>query len=140
MINFRLDPKNIKIKTKIEQNRIVLIDHERFKRVMLNILTNAIKFSPRNSFIEIEQVRRQDHILISIKDSGIGMDPNILRQIFEKNTSAGRAGLENEKTIGVGLSIAKTIIEGHHGKIWAESEPDKGSTFYIELPIEKEGV
>lgn len=140
MLNFRLNPKSINIKTTFEQNRSVLIDHERFKRVLLNIITNAIKFSPRNSFIEIVQVKKQDSILISIKDSGIGMDPNILRQIFEKNTSAGRAGLENEKTIGVGLSIAKTIIEGHNGKIWAESEPDKGSTFYIELPIEKEDV
>ncbi len=140
MLNFRLDPKSIQIKTVFEQNRVVQLDHERFKRVLLNIITNAIKFSPRNSIIEILQVNKPESILISIKDSGIGMDPNILRQIFEKNTSAGRTGLENEKTIGVGLSIAKTIIEGHHGKIWAESEPDKGSTFYIELPLEKEGV
>ncbi|MBC7384200.1 MAG: tetratricopeptide repeat-containing sensor histidine kinase [Bacteroidia bacterium] len=139
-IKFRLEPKNISVKTNFQNNAVIQLDHDRFKRVMLNIISNAIKFSPRKSIIEINQIQQENSVLISIRDSGIGMDAHILSQIFEKNTVVGRAGLENEKTIGVGLSIAKTIIEGHKGKLWAESEPEKGSVFFIELPIERDGV
>ena len=71
---------------------------------------------------------------IAFTDEGIGMDENIVSQIFDRNTIAAREGVNKEKTIGIGLSIARLIVEEHGGKIKVESQPNSGSTFYIELP------
>jgi signal transduction histidine kinase len=137
MLQFRWQPKEILVQTKFATFTPIFIDEDRIKRVILNILINAIKFSPRASSIYIEQTQNETTCLLKISDQGIGMSEEILAQIFEKNTKVGREGLENEKTIGIGLSIAKSIVEEHHGKIYVESEPNYGSTFYIELPLGK---
>jgi two-component system sensor histidine kinase VicK len=72
--------------------------------------------------------------LITVADTGIGIPDEIRATIFERFTGAGRQGTNSEATTGLGLSIAKDIVQEHAGKIWFTSEKQKGSTFFVELP------
>ena len=111
-----------------------MIDVERIKRVFINILMNAIKFSPKRSTIHIRQWVDENYCKISIKDQGIGMSPKLSKIIFDRNTEAAREGTENESPVGIGLSIAKSIIEAHGGTIWAENRTPDGALFGFRLP------
>lgn len=135
ILKFKSAPKKITIQTNLSSDTQLNIDPERLKRVFINILMNAIKYSVRGSKIEINQYLENDKCIIQIKDEGIGMQTDTLAKIFEKHTSASKEGTEHEATIGIGLSITKLIVEGHGGQIRVESKPNSGSSFYIELPI-----
>jgi len=134
LLHFRSEPKQITINRNFSDLPQMEADGDRIKRVFLNILMNAIKFSPKGSKITITQTTAGSSCLIAFTDEGIGMDEHIVSQIFDRNTAAGREGVNKEKTIGIGLSIARLIVEEHGGRIKVESQPNSGSTFYIELP------
>jgi signal transduction histidine kinase len=70
-----------------------------------------------------------------VKDTGLGIPDDIQDKIFDPFTTARRKGTQGEQPFGLGLYISKQIVEAHNGKIWVESEPGKGTTFYVELPI-----
>ncbi len=137
LLRFRLEPKQIQVVSLLEENVNLLMDGERIKRVIINILMNAIKFSPRKSAIHVKLSKVDQTCFLSIADQGVGMSKEVINKLFDKNQKAGREGLEKEKSFGIGLTIAQSIIEAHGGKIFVESEPNYGSTFYIELPINK---
>jgi signal transduction histidine kinase len=126
--------KNIKITSELKPFKIPL-HREKMWRVFSNLITNAIKFSPEGTEIHIfsEELEEGNTIRICIKDQGIGISPEAMKTLFDANKLYNRAGTKNEPSYGMGLSICKQIIEEHHGRIWCESEPGKGSTFYIEL-------
>jgi signal transduction histidine kinase len=110
------------------------INREKIWRVISNLISNAIKFSPVGEAIRIRSVQKKDHIQISITDHGIGIPDEIKDKVFNMFTDAKRPGTIGEKSFGLGLSICKQIIENHNGKIWFESVPWKETTFYISLP------
>lgn len=112
------------------------VNKDKMKRVMYNLITNAIKFSHEGSdiILSISQPN-QKYILISIQDFGIGIPPEIQRQIFNLDETSKREGTKGEKSYGLGLTICKEIVEAHKGKIWVESAVGKGTTFFIELPV-----
>lgn len=112
----------------------VQINHEKFTRVLDNLIGNALKFSKENSKIEILLNKRNQNIIIEIKDRGLGIPKEMLPIIFTPFSKAGRTGLKGEQSTGLGLSIVKQIIEKHNGKIEVESEVGVGSTFRITLP------
>jgi len=114
----------------------VQINHEKFHRVLDNLIGNALKFSKEKSKIEIFLSKKDTHIIIEVKDYGLGIPPNMLPIIFNPFSKAGRTGLKGEQSTGLGLSIVKQIVEKHNGKIEVESEVGKGSTFRISLPME----
>jgi PAS domain S-box-containing protein len=109
-------------------------DKERLQQVIINLLTNAIKYSPRADkvFINIEQ--ENDKIKVAVKDTGIGIAQQSLDKIFEKYHRVEEHSVRFQG-LGIGLFISYEIIQRHHGKLWAESEPGKGSTFYFTLPV-----
>lgn len=74
------------------------------------------------------------HVRISVSDDGIGIPEHLQSQVFERFTPARRSALKGEKTVGLGLSIARRIVELHEGEIWVESEEHKGTTFFVEIP------
>jgi signal transduction histidine kinase len=113
---------------------IVLADAARIWRVISNLTTNAIKFSPAGCNIHITTKHIENSVLIAIKDEGIGIPDNIKPQIFDAHTTAKRPGTNGEKPFGIGLSICREIIEDCNGQIWFESEVGKGTIFYISLP------
>jgi two-component system sensor histidine kinase VicK len=111
----------------------VWINREKIWRVISNLISNAIKFSPEGSTIEAEIKDNEKEVEISIKDYGIGIPDNLQSKVFNMFTEAKRPGTQGEKSFGLGLSISKQIIENHDGKIWFESQKGRGSTFYIRL-------
>ncbi|HEY4650319.1 MAG TPA: PAS domain-containing sensor histidine kinase [Pontibacter sp.] len=114
----------------------VHIDQNKFMQVINNLVSNAIKFTPDNGIITIDLLEQKDTVLITVKDNGIGIPKHYHDQLFEKFTKARREGLRGEPSTGLGMSIIKTIVEWHHGRIWFESEEQVGTTFYIEIPKE----
>lgn len=112
----------------------VKADQGKIKQVISNIVDNSSKYTKQGGITVRVERNEKDDILISIKDTGVGISPEVLPRLFEKFTRAPDASKANIMGTGLGLYIAKKIIEAHRGRIWAESEgKDKGSTFFIEL-------
>ncbi|UCD83925.1 MAG: PAS domain S-box protein [Deltaproteobacteria bacterium] len=126
--------RNLKIKTH-SGHRKIYFDPDRIQQVMLNILSNASKFSPENTAIEIETREDDENILISVRDQGVGIAPENIHKIFDKFERIEMDG-NTPRGTGLGMPICKQIIEeGHHGKIWLESPGEgKGATFFFSLP------
>ncbi len=110
----------------------------RLRQVLDNLLSNAIKFTPPGRTITVSARATNGCVRIMVADEGIGIPPEALERIFERfyQTEEGR----KRRGAGVGLAISKHIVEAHGGRIWAESEVGKGSTFFIELPALQEAV
>ena len=111
----------------------VMADREKIWRVINNLIVNAIKFSYPGKPIEIKLRKKGDVAVLSVKDEGVGMSSILSGEIFRHFALGGRTGTSGEESFGLGLSISKQIIDAHGGKIWFESEPGKGTTFYVEL-------
>lgn len=126
--------KNIKINFETNRDDIfVRINHDKFTRVISNLISNAVKFSHSDSRIMISTLYNHNMVLIKVQDQGIGIPPVMQEVIFDKFTKAGRKGTAGEKSFGLGMSIVKQIVELHDGNIWLESEENKGTAVYIEL-------
>ncbi len=120
-----------------QANPAVYADKDRISQVFINLFTNAIKYSPKANQIIVDINTTTDNVVISVKDFGIGVSKDDLSRIFERFY---RAAGKDEKTFpgfGIGLFIVNEIVNLHQGKIWAESEKDKGSVFYMSLPLNK---
>ena len=109
---------------------------EKLWRVISNLLANAIKFSPQGGLIDVKMEHDAHRVLIAIKDNGIGIPADMRNKIFDLFTEAKRPGTAGEQPFGLGLAISKQIVEAHGGKIWFESNQGKGTTFFVELPID----
>lgn len=126
-----------KIIFKPDKKLYVHADSERIGQVLINMITNAVKYSPENGNIVITSQMHQKSVIVSVQDEGIGIDKNYQRKIFERFY---RVEGKNEKTFpgfGIGLFIAAEIIRRHKGSIGVESEPGQGSRFYFSLPLAK---
>lgn len=113
------------------------LDISKFMQVVNNLISNSMKFTRPGGSISIDVLEEQTYLRFKFSDDGIGIPEEHLTIIFEKFTDARRPGLNGEPTLGLGLSIVKTIIEWHSGKIWCESEEGKGTVFYIDLPKQR---
>lgn len=111
----------------------VEIDQNKFMQVINNLISNSIKFTPDGGTITLSVQEKDDKVLISISDDGIGIPEKFHSSLFEKFSTARRSGLKGEPSVGLGMSIIKTIVEWHRGNIWFESKEDEGTTFYIEI-------
>ncbi|MBI4321932.1 MAG: HAMP domain-containing histidine kinase [Chloroflexi bacterium] len=112
---------------------IVSADPNRLERILLNLLSNALKYSPQGSEVAVSLGRVGDEVVVSVADRGAGITQEDLTHIFERfyRPKGGRkAG-----GLGLGLYITKMLVRAHSGRIWAESEVGKGSTFHFTLPI-----
>jgi len=136
IINSIKIPKNIKIDIDFLNNFPKLhADRNRIKQVVINIIGNALKYTPSGGKITINGGYTSENITISVKDEGPGIKKEELEKIFEK-FYRGKDDISSESEgTGLGLAISKGIIEMHKGKIWAESEFGKGSVFIISLPV-----
>jgi two-component system, OmpR family, sensor histidine kinase KdpD len=121
---------------------LVSLDHGQIERVLLNLLENALKYSPPESIIRVQAgiVGTPPELEVRVCDQGIGIAAHELTAIFEKFYQGRQTPLPWAKTpsasgIGLGLTICSNIIRAHHGRIWAESQPGEGSTFIFTLPL-----
>ncbi|HEY3422586.1 MAG TPA: GAF domain-containing protein, partial [Methanocellaceae archaeon] len=113
---------------------LIPLDRVKMEQVLLNLINNAIKYTPSGGQIFVDAVDRDRDIMVSIKDTGIGIPKKDLDKIFTGFYHAGYKLSYEYKGPGLGLAISKKIVEGHGGHIWAESEEGKGSTLFFTLP------
>ena len=135
-VNLIVDDRNGTITTHFDANRTsVLLNDVHFTNVIVNILDNAIKYSPEEPVIDIYTENVKDFVIIKIKDQGSGMSKAAQKRIFEKFYREHTGDLHNVKGHGLGLAYVKRIIEDHNSQIFVESEKGKGSTFIIKVPL-----
>jgi len=137
-IQLEADKKKIKIKLNAPAEEITLYADKRMMgRIINNLIGNAIKYTPEGGDIQVSFVRENDIVRFTFADTGIGIEKEHLGKIFEKFFIVDAAGARERRSLGLGLSIVKSFIEAHAGKIWAESEGlGQGSRFIVEMPLE----
>jgi len=114
----------------------IVVDERRLKQVMFNLLSNAAKFTLDGGAITIEADKKGEELIISVKDTGIGIAPVDQERIFEEFYQIKSSLADKTPGTGLGLSLVKRLVEMHGGKIWVESEGvRKGSRFSFSLPI-----
>ncbi len=133
----RAKEKGVKIEVDFGYDGDMIGDPIKLKRVILNLLDNAIKFNRSGGEVRIRVLKEKDQIKIIISDTGIGIPEDRLEDIFKPLTQLDPSTTRRYGGTGTGLAVAKRIVELHGGKIWVESKPGKGATFYIVLPAEK---
>lgn len=128
--------KSIRIDVQIEDHLPkVIADPDKIVWVLNNFLINAIKYSPANGEVLIVVRKEADGIIFKITDTGVGMEKKYIDRIFDRYFQI--PGEPDKKGTGIGLAICKEFIDAMGGRIWAESQPGKGSTFAFELPVAK---
>lgn len=128
------DTKEIRLNTSVSEEYNVFADKNMLTLIVRNLLSNAIKYTPKGGLIDINVIRENGTIIFSIKDTGVGFDKEIADKIFQNDAFYTTVGTNNEKGSGLGLILCKEFVERMNGKIWAESNPGSGSTFYFAIP------
>jgi PAS domain S-box-containing protein len=130
------DQKHVNLNIDLPDNLpAVRADESKVAWVLINLLTNAIRFTPSEGNVTLRIARKDSTVEFSVTDTGVGIEPQNLSRIFEKFFQASTKQAEHHTGVGLGLAISKEIIEAHGGKIWAESEFGKGSSFRFYLNI-----
>lgn len=127
--------KTINIINNINFHTAVWVDKFSIETVITNIIGNAIKFTPKNGNIDISANEKDEELIISIADTGIGMSQEQIQNLFRLDKNISTAGTNNETGTGLGLILCKEFIEQNDGRIWVESELGKGSLFCFSVPI-----
>ncbi len=127
--------KNISINNKTSNDLTATFDLNLISIVVRNLIANAIKFTPENGTITVLTEQNELQTLVSITDTGIGISPDRVEKLFEDTSFETTFGTNNEKGSGLGLKLCKYFVEQHKGKIWVESEAEKGSKFIFSIPI-----
>ncbi|MBN2893658.1 MAG: PAS domain-containing protein [Bacteroidales bacterium] len=128
--------KNISLEFSHKET-IVYADENMIGTILLNLISNAIKFTPKGGNIKIEVGQIEKNIQISVKDNGIGMNETAIDSLFRIDKNYTTKGTENETGTGLGLLLVQELIKKHKGEIWAESTPKVGTTFYFTIPQKK---
>ncbi len=116
----------------------ITADVTRIRQVMINLVNNSIKFTEKGQIIIRAAPQGRDHVLIAVKDTGLGIPADHLEKIFQEFAQVDASTTRKAGGTGLGLPISRRLVEMHGGHMWAESEglPGKGSTFFVELPLE----
>ncbi|WP_430816219.1 tetratricopeptide repeat-containing sensor histidine kinase [Carboxylicivirga sp. RSCT41] len=135
LLRLNAEEKDIVISPKIERGLVAWADENLYNTVLRNLISNAIKFSRIGSVIYVAAGIKNDMIEVSVADSGVGIRHENLEKLFMVDNTFSTKGTLNEKGTGLGLVLCKEFVEINKGTIWAESELEKGSTFYFTLPL-----
>ncbi len=111
---------------------LVLCDRERLLQILSNLMGNALKYTPARGTVRVRLARSARDVVISVEDAGPGIPPEELPRIFDEYWQSERS----RGGVGLGLHITRALVEAHHGTIWVESEPGRGSRFSFSLPID----
>jgi len=133
------DEKKIKLESDLQEKLPkVMVDEDRILQVIINLLSNSLQFTPKKGVVKVSADKNKNDLIISIKDSGIGIKPHDLEHIFERFYRADKSRSRQEGGgSGIGLTIAQSLIHAHGGRIWVESEGEgKGSVFHFSLPLD----
>ncbi len=133
-----MDDKNISIHFEDTEEPIhIYMDENAIQRVVDSILSNAVKFSTEGGEIIVKLIRYANVAHISISDQGIGIPKKLRPYMFSKFSKATRRGTAGEDSSGLGMFLARKVVENHQGSIWYESEEEVGTNFFLNLPIKE---
>jgi two-component system sensor histidine kinase/response regulator len=128
--------KRLEIASRLPDNLpLVWADEEKLRRILMNLLANAIKFTPAWGRIEVGAQAQENRVLLYVRDSGEGIPPEAIEKIFDKFGQAQARKAGHRMSTGLGLTFCKLAVEAHGGNIWVETEIGRGSTFYFTLPL-----
>jgi two-component system cell cycle sensor histidine kinase/response regulator CckA len=131
------DAKNIVLKYRPPEKPLMIeADNPKLEQVLTNLVTNAIKYSPAHSQAEVQMERLESEIMLTVKDQGPGIPHLEQAKLFQPFGQTSVKPTAGEKSTGLGLAIARRIVEGHQGKIGLISQPGQGSTFWFRLPFQ----
>ncbi|HEY9855664.1 MAG TPA: ATP-binding protein, partial [Stenomitos sp.] len=130
-----IEPKGQRLHLEVSGVSTLVADPGRLLQVLLNLVSNAAKFSPDGSPIYLKAEGTPSGVAISVVDQGVGIDPSEHDAIFERFYQSDRSLTRQAGGVGLGLSIVKHLVELHHGKVQVESEPGTGATFRVLLPV-----
>lgn len=133
IMQLKAEEKRQRLKLELEQAKVPA-HREKLYRVISNLISNAIKFSPEYSDIKVQLQNTSTGILITVKDQGIGIPGHLQEKIFTIEPEGLRTGTTGEESYGLGLAICQKIVKEHQGRIWFESEEGKGTAFFVSLP------
>jgi signal transduction histidine kinase len=114
---------------------ILQLDRKKIEQVLNNLISNAIKYSFPQSTVHILSKSDHDNLIICVSDEGQGIPPSEMNKLFKPFSRTSVKATSGESSTGLGLVIVRKIVEAHGGRVWAESEVKKGSSFYISLPV-----
>ena len=130
-------PLKFQLINKLRSTDTVILDPQHLSQALLNLFRNAVKFT-NEGFITFSYERKDNYYSISVSDTGIGISQEKIVYIFEPFRQAHEGISRSKGGIGLGLAIARRLVELWEGKIWVESSPGVGSTFYINIPAKNE--
>jgi two-component system phosphate regulon sensor histidine kinase PhoR len=126
--------KNIHIDLQLEPKKFMILgDADKLKQVFINLIINAIAYTPIDGEVKVSLQEHEDNVRIHVKDTGVGIEKEEIPRIFERFYRVDRARSRNSGGTGLGLAIVKHLVEAHHGNIIVNSVIGKGSEFIIEL-------
>jgi signal transduction histidine kinase len=115
---------------------VATVDPKRLEQVLRNLLSNALKYSPAGGTITVRGRRDGRQLLVQISDQGIGIPAEALERVFERFYRVENELTQSVRGAGLGLAVCRGIVEAHGGRIWVESVPGLGSTFYVTLSVD----
>ena len=137
-VSEQAERKNIRLFYEdIDENIHIHIDPQAITEALSHIISNAVKFSERDTQVVIKLVRYANVANLSISDQGVGIPKKLRPYLFKKFSKATRRGTTGEESTGLGLYLTRNIIEKHQGSVWLESEEGRGTNVYINLPIKE---
>ena len=131
----KLLSKGHEIETKVDGTAPIVADRDRIEQVFENLVGNAIKYSPENGPIEMSLHVNGANAVVSVRDHGIGIAPAEVEKIFGLFYRSPDPRADHVGGLGLGLYISREIVSRHHGRLWAERNPDAGTTFHVTLPL-----
>jgi signal transduction histidine kinase len=138
-LRLQFQDKNIHLKTEISlATPDIAGDQQQLSWVITNLVSNALRYTPPDGRVTIRSERVDDSIRFSVADSGRGIPPDAVEVIFDKFVQVKQATESTPGSVGLGLAIAKEVVEAHGGKIWVESIVGKGSTFFFTIPLSRQ--
>src|SRR6056297_2002803 len=135
LLEVNIETKELRIENKLHTKEPVYADENAVNTIVRNLLSSAIKFTPRGGQIVLSSNRTEDELVVSVQDSGVGIEPEILDTLFRVDVRHSQAGTDKEKGSGLGLVLCKEFVEKNGGRISVESEVGKGAMFMFTLPV-----
>lgn len=133
MLLIQSEAKHIRVDNRINPGIRVFADREALGLIVRNLLTNAIKYTEQGGLVELDAHTDGDEVTVCVRDNGVGMDEEQLRQLFDESQLMSMAGTSGEKGAGLGLLVSRQFVERSGGRIWVESQAGTGSVFHFTM-------
>lgn len=131
------DKKSVAINKNISEDKVVFADFQKIRQILYNLLSNAIRFSPKNEVVRVNVYFDSDYLFIDVKDNGVGIAPKDQKKIFEKFVQLENTYTKKESSTGLGLTITKEFVKMHRGRICVKSQLNQGALFSVKIPLKK---